>query len=88
MRYLFLILFTSAFSLIADEKPTPKITPELRAKFWRASAEFNAAQSKLQQAKSSLDSAVMDLRAVCKDQELTIDQAGEPTCRDKEPEKK
>jgi hypothetical protein len=75
----------------ADEiKPPVKaeITAELRAKFWRASAENTAAQMQAQKTTAAVQVIVDNMQKVCGDAQLTIGQDGEPACVAKPPETK
>jgi hypothetical protein len=85
MRYIFLIL---ALAPLAAETPkpeppkAPQITAEVRAKFWRASAEWAAAQARAQAAKTALESAQTELQKTCgTDADVVAGQDGEPQCK-------
>jgi hypothetical protein len=59
------------------------ITPEQRARFWRAQAEWISASMQAQKAKSAMDSIQAELAKACGDQQLVAGPDGEPTCSPK-----
>jgi hypothetical protein len=79
-RILTIVLLLSATCCAAD---APKITPELRAKYWRAHAEALAASVQAQQTQAKLQAVQAEMLKVCGDQQLIAGPDGEPTCQAK-----
>src|ERR1039458_3393473 len=69
---------TSAGDLAA--RLAAKITPEQRAGFWRAQAEWISVSTQAQAAKAKLDAIRAELARVCGAQQLISGPDGEPTC--------
>jgi hypothetical protein len=64
-----------------------QITAEMRAKFWRAQAEYIAAMVQAQRAKAALDSAQAEMQKVCGEQPVVANPGGDPECGPKPPAK-
>lgn len=82
MKTLILILALLA-STFAAETPNP-ISPELRAKFWRARSEAIEANGIAQEKAAALKAAQQELVKACGNQELIAGTDGEPTCKPKD----
>ena len=85
MRFTILIL---ALAPLAAQTPkpeppkAPQIAAEVRAKFWRASAEYSTAQARLQQARAAIEAAQAELQKACgTDADVVAGQDGEPQCK-------
>jgi hypothetical protein len=70
-------------TLVAAQEVPKAISSELRAKFWRAQAEYISASAQAQKARATLDAAQAEMSKVCGDQQLIAGQDGEPTCQPK-----
>jgi hypothetical protein len=74
-----LIVFVALVaSVCAVEKA--QITAEMRAKFWRAQAEYIAATVQAQRAKAALDSAQAEMQKACGEQPVVANSSGDPEC--------
>jgi hypothetical protein len=74
-----LIVFAAlAASVCAVEKA--QITAEMKAKYWRAQAEYIAAMVQAQRAKAALDSAQAEMQKACGEQPVVADPGGDPGC--------
>lgn len=60
--------------------PPPKVSADLRAKFWRAIAQNEAAQAQVLKATALRQSVEAELRAACAGAQLVSDENGEPAC--------
>ena len=64
-----------------------QITVEMRARFWRAQAEYLAATVQAQRAKAALESAQAEMQKACGEQPVVADANGDPECGPKLPVK-
>jgi hypothetical protein len=78
------LMFAALAATAETATKTPSITPETRAKFWRAYAEQTAAAASAQRAVENMKAVEVELRAACGANVLAMDDKGEPTCKVKE----
>ena len=84
MRKLLVILFCNAFMFAAVPPPSNStITPEMRAKYWRAQAEAIASATQAREANAKLQSVQSAMVKSCGDLPLVAGKDGEPTCQPK-----
>ena len=83
MPKLFAIILFSTFTFAAVQTTTPTVTPEMRAKYWRAQAEAMAAAKQAENANTKLQSAQVEMVKACGDLQLIAGPDGEPTCQAK-----
>lgn len=76
---LFATMATAQDKPVQQPKPTPLISAELKARFWKAQTEAYAAQLRLQQAQAKAQAMMEQLTLVCGGQP-TMDQDGDPVC--------
>ena len=77
MQRLILVLLVS---ILLPAKDVPTLTPDQRAKFWRAQAEAIAAQMQVQKAQARLDAVLSELKASCNG-DIEFNSSGEPSCK-------
>ncbi len=78
-KFIFAILLC-----IGCSKPSnvPGISPDLRAKFWRAAADYNAVAPQFERVKANLEAVRAELKAACgAGRDLDGDDKGEPICK-------
>ncbi len=72
-------------AILAQEKASaPTISAELRAKFWRAQADNESAQSRAKAALATVQAVIAELQKTCGERhQVALGQDGEPACQEK-----
>lgn len=82
-RRLIAVIFCAGWLVMLAADAPKQITAEQRAKFWRAQAEYIAAQAQVQKAQATLSAIQAEMVKACGDQQLVADEQGEPACKPK-----
>ncbi len=84
MKKIIVAILLAALALAGNEKPSPSVSVEHRAKYWRRDAENVRAQAAASAAQSALAIAVAEIQKDCgSDFNAVIDKDGEPGCEAK-----